>query len=407
MTIKNLCRLCGYKSREVIDLGFSPPANNFLDDKTSYIESFPLILDFCDNCGGFQLRDCLDKENLYSNYTYLTPDTSSLTLHYKNIVDFLLKKSYISSSTDCLEIGSNNGRFLHFLKPFVNSVLGVDPAKNVAAYAKDLGIETVVDFFSKDTVNKILKKSLDIGFISARHMFAHNSSPNEIFEGMDAILNDKGIVLIENQYAIETLKTGAFDQIYHEHMFYYTVQNMQNYLNSHQYDLNDIFFTDIHGGSIVFIGSRKGNFPVSEKVKGQLEIEKEYLKGDRIFDDFRSKVKEIKAKTLNEIEQDYQKNKKIIAYGAPAKAFTMFSFLELDNTTIDFCVDTSVTKIGKIFPKSNIPVISEEDMSKRDYDTVLITAWNYKDDIIKKAENLFKKDTKLVFPLTEFTTHIV
>ena len=141
--------------------------------------------------------------------------------------------------------------------------------------------------------------------------------------------------------------------------------------------------------------------------EGQLEIEKEYLKGDRIFDDFRNKVKEIKAKTLNEIEQDYQKNKKIIAYGAPAKAFTMFSFLELDNTTIDFCVDTSVTKIGKIFPKSNIPVISEEDMNKRDYDTVLITAWNYKDDIIKKAKNLFKKDTKLVFPLTEFTTHIV
>jgi novobiocin biosynthesis protein NovU/D-mycarose 3-C-methyltransferase len=407
MTIKEVCRLCGEKNREIINLGDSPPANNFLDSQISHIDSFPLILDFCDTCGGFQLRDCLDKEHLYSNYTYLTPDTNSLTEHYKKTVDFLIKNSYIGPSTDCLEIGSNNGRFLHFLKPYVSTVLGVDPAKNVAAYAKELGIETVVDFFSKDTIKKIKNKNRDIGFISARHMFAHNSSPNEIFEGMDMILNYEGVVLIENQYAFETLRTGAFDQIYHEHMFYYSVQNMQNYLNLYSYDLNDILFTSIHGGSIVFIGSRKGVFPVSDNVKKQLDVERELLKGDKLFDEFRNLVQEVKTRTLNEIELDLKSNKKIIAYGAPAKAFTMFSFLEIDNSMIDFCVDTSVTKIGKVFPKSNIPVISENDMKTKDYDTVLITAWNYKNDILGRAESLFKKGTKLVFPLTEFSTYIV
>ena len=407
MTIKEVCRLCGEENREIINLGDSPPANNFLDSQISRIDSFPLILDFCDSCGGFQLRDCLDKDHLYSNYTYLTPDTNSLTEHYENIVDFLTKNSYIDSSTDCLEIGSNNGRFLNYLKPHVNTVLGVDPAKNVATYAKQLGIETIVDFFSKDTVKKIENKNRDIGFISARHMFAHNSSPNEIFEGMDIILNDEGVVLIENQYAFETLRTGAFDQIYHEHMFYYSVQNMQNYLNLYSYDLNDVFFTNIHGGSIVFIGSRRGVFPISENVNKQLNAEKELLKGDKLFDEFRDSVQEVKIKTLNEIQLDLANNKKIIAYGAPAKAFTMFSFLELDNNKIDFCVDTSVTKIGKVFPKSNIPVISEDDMQTRDYDTVLVTAWNYKDDILDRSESLFKKGTKLIFPLTEFSTYIV
>ena len=108
-----------------------------------------------------------------------------------------------------------------------------------------------------------------------------------------------------------------------------------------------------------------------------------------------------------ELVKKFKSNKKIIAYGAPAKAFTMFSFLEIDNSMIDFCVDTSVTKIGKVFPKSNIPVISENDMKTKDYDTVLITAWNYKNDILGRAESLFKKGTKLVFPLTEFSTYIV
>ena len=260
MTIKQVCRLCGEENREIINLGESPPANNFLDSQISHIDSFPLILDFCDSCGGFQLRDCLDKDHLYSNYTYLTPDTNSLTEHYENIVDFLTKNSYIDSSTDCLEIGSNNGLFLNYLKPHVSTVLGVDPAKNVATYAKQLGIETIVDFFSKDTVKKIENKKRDIGFVSARHMFAHNSSPNEIFEGIDIILNDEGVVLIENQYAFETLRTGAFDQIYHEHMFYYSVQNMQNYLNLYSYDLNDVFFTNFTKNRFIFICF---NFPNS------------------------------------------------------------------------------------------------------------------------------------------------
>ncbi len=405
--MKNTCRLCGYRTREIINLGSSPPANNFLDTETTNIDSFPLVLDFCDNCGGLQLRDCLDKEQLYSNYTYLTPDATSLTLHYENILEILLNNSFISPATDCLEIGSNNGRFLQFLKPHVKSVLGIDPARNVADFAKELGVETIVDFFSKSTVTKILNQKRDVGFIAARHMFAHNPRPDEIFEGIDSILNDNGVILIENQYAIETLKTGAFDQIYHEHMFYYSVTNMQNYLNSKNYDLNDIYFSDIHGGSIGFIGSRKDCYEVSDAVKKQLIIEKEYFAGDRIFKEFRNKVDEVKIKTLNEINSDYQGNKKIIAYGAPAKAFTMFSFLELDSTKIEYCVDTSITKIGKTFPQSNIPVISEDEMKQRDYETVLVTAWNYRDDIIKKSKNLFKKNTKLVFPLTEFTTYIV
>ena len=198
MTIKNICRLCDYKSREIINLGSSPPANNFLDEETSHIDSFPLILDFCDNCGGLQLRDCLDKEQLYSNYTYLTPDADSLTVHYKNILDILLNNSFIDSSTDCLEIGSNNGRFLNFLKPFVRSVLGVDPAKNVATFAQDLGVETIVDFFSKSTVNKILDQNLDVGFIAARHMFAHNPK-SQVFHDIRQDLMPHYIASIQAQ----------------------------------------------------------------------------------------------------------------------------------------------------------------------------------------------------------------
>ena len=402
MTVKTHCTLCGHSNREIVDLGNSPPANNFIETEKDIIKSYPLILDYCDHCSGLQLRHCLDKELLYSEYTYLTPDTSSLTEHYKLIADFLVKKNYISKDTDCLEIGSNNGRFLHYLKPYVNSVLGVDPAKNVAQFAAELGVETIIDFFSKNIVSKVKEKKHEINLIVARHMFAHNANPDDIFDGIDALLHENGVVLIENQYAFETLQTGAFDQIYHEHMFYYSVKNMKNYLESHSYDLNDILLTDIHGGSIVFIASRATTFPISQTVNRQLDNEDRLLKDDWIFKEFLDGIELVKSNSLNEINSDIKKQKKIIAYGAPAKAFTMFSALDLDNSKISACVDTSVTKIGKLFPVFNIPVISEKDLSEIDYDTVLVTAWNYKEDILKRSDTLFKKGTKLIFPLPKF-----
>jgi hypothetical protein len=160
--------------------------------------------------------------------------------------------------------------------------------------------------------------------------------------------------------------------------------------------------TEIHGGSIVFVGSRKGTFSISSNIKEQLDYEEDLLKDDLIFKEFIEVFEHVKTKVLNELNQDISNSKKIIAYGAPAKAFTMFSALELDNSKIGACVDTSITKIGKIFPVFNIPVISERDLSQMEYDTVLVTAWNYKGDILKRSETLFRKGTKLIFPLPEY-----
>ena len=105
---------------------------------------------------------------------------------------------------------------------------------------------------------------------------------------------------------------------------------------------------------------------------------------------------------LKEINKDIREGKTVWAYGAPAKAFTMFSLLDLDNSKINFCVDTSSTKIGKYFPVFNIPVVSEDQMNSMEYDTFLVTAWNYKTDILSRSSKLFKANTKLIFPLPDF-----
>ena len=140
---KKKCRLCYSDTSKIVDIGLSPPANNFHDLQGQACSTFPLIVDFCSNCKCIQLRDCLDKEFLYKHYTYITPDIDSLSKHYKKLIAHLTASFYINSQAKCLEIGSNNGLFLKTIKPHVSNILGVDPAINVVEIANDLGIETI------------------------------------------------------------------------------------------------------------------------------------------------------------------------------------------------------------------------------------------------------------------------
>ena len=409
MTIESkFCRLCDSEVREIIHLCDSAPANNFDDtfNKGQLRESFPLVLDFCDVCSNLQLRHCLGEDLLYSDYTYITPQSKSLDTHYYKILSYMDDKIKEISSADVVEIGSNNGELLKFLKPKVSSVLGVDPAKNIAKLANSNGIETIDSFFNIEIAKEIKKIKKNIKLVIARHMFAHNSDPIELIEGMKALVDQDGLVLIENAYAIDTLLHGEFDQIYHEHMFFYSVTSMNNFLKMHELYLHDVFFSEVHGGSIAFIASAR-DLGQTEKLLDQLAYEKSLFQDDLIFKKFQSKIKEVKDFVLKKIEIAKRANKTIGAYGAPAKAFTMFSLLELDVSIIEFCVDTTPTKIGKTFPISNIPIISEEDLANKDYDMLLVTSWNYKTDILFKSKIIFKEGTELLFPLPDPMEHIV
>ena len=56
---KRDCRVCRNPTREIVDLGISPPANNFINKIGESATCFPLVVDFCDICKSIQLRNCL------------------------------------------------------------------------------------------------------------------------------------------------------------------------------------------------------------------------------------------------------------------------------------------------------------------------------------------------------------
>ena len=403
------CSICKSKDlMNVIDLGVSPVANKFYSTGNVEVQAFPLILDFCSECFNLQLRHRIDESYLYDeSYSYTTPVASSLDSHYSNTLDKLTKLSAISNTTSVVEIGSNNGNFLLALQKTAGKVLGIDPAVNVTAIANSRGIPTITGFFNEDTANSISTNFGKADLIVARHMFAHNSAPSEMIKGVRNLLAAGGTFLVENAYAVETLLHGEFDQIYHEHMFYYSASSMSQLMKNHGFELYDIYFSNVHGGSASFFICNAGERTISSKVTACLNKERKLFTTKDTFLEFQSGVSRLKAKVNDFVEKCQKNDESISIYSVPNKLFTFLSYVDFPLEKIKFMVDTSPGKIGKYYPNSNIEVISESELMNRESDVFLVGAWNYKQEILERSSELFKPGTKLVFALPFFDVVVV
>ena len=131
------CLLCNSKTQVILDLGQQPLANDLLNNQNSDCKTFPLTLARCPICNHIQLKERIAPEELFSNYAWITGTSKGAN----NFSKVLFSEIY-SKQTDInkvLEIASNDGTFLKPFKKAGYSVLGVDPAKNIAEIASANG----------------------------------------------------------------------------------------------------------------------------------------------------------------------------------------------------------------------------------------------------------------------------
>ncbi|MCF8007945.1 MAG: class I SAM-dependent methyltransferase [Methylovulum sp.] len=392
------CRICNGITHEILNLGETPPANSLIDSMSTMQLSFPLVLELCEGCHNVQLKYCMNSEELYRNYLYVTPDSSMLKSHYEYLFNYLQASSYVNEDSFVVEVGSNVGHFLQFIKPNVSRVLGVDPAENICMMAIENGVDTLCDFFNPDSAKAIKNKSGPADLIVARHCFAHNSDPHILMQGVNNLLSDSGYIVIENAYILNTLENNEFDQVYHEHMFYYSIRSMMELLVRNGLQLVDVLISLVHGGSIIFVAKRESqkNY-VNASVTQYLAREQLFI-GPSAFKQFSEKAYGIKNQLKSLIDQLEGENKTIFTYGATAKGNTLLNFVGITSKQIPFCIDSTPLKQGKFLPKSNIKIISEIDGLLNPPDYFLLTAWNYKDEIIKKVRMAGNYHSKFIIP---------
>ncbi len=383
------CRSCGNKKlKRVVSLGYQPLANNLLDKKNNDSDLYPLEVNFCENCFNCQLSVSVDPKKMFTNYLYTSSTSKIFRDHFikastKYIKEFNLKpnKSYI------IDVGSNDGVAL---KPFKDlkfkKILGIEPAKNLAKLANKNKIKTFNGFLNKKNLRKI-KKGADL--ILASNVFAHSDNLKEMAECMLKLLNKNGVIIIEIQYLLNTLKDLTFDNIYHEHYNYWSLLSLTKFFKNFDLKIFNAEKIDTHGGSLRVYISKSSKKKIHTNVKKLLNEEIKFgLKNFETYLNFGKKVYEIRENVLRNLTKLKQKEKKIIGFGAPAKATTALNFYGITDQ-IDFIVEDNPLKHNKFIPGVKIPIKNKSQIKDND-NTLIVLAWNFFNDIKKNNSKLSK-----------------
>ena len=381
------CRSCGNTDlKRVVSLGYQPLANNLLNKKNDKCELYPLEVNFCEKCFNCQLSVSVEPKKMFSNYLYTSSTSKIFRDHFieaakKYITTLRLnkKKSYI------IDIGSNDGVAL---KPFLDlgfkKILGIEPAKNLAKLANKNKIKTFNGFLEKKNLKKI-KKNADL--ILASNVFAHSDKLKEMAECMFVLLSNKGTIVIEVQYLMNTLKDLTFDNIYHEHYNYWSLTSLVNFFNQFNAKIIKSERVDTHGGSLRIYIKKDKKAKVEKSVSSMLKEEEKFgIKKLKTYKDFGEKVYKIRDNVRRNIKKLKDKNKLVVGYGAPAKATTALNFFGISNE-IDYIIEDNKMKHNKFIPGVRIPIKTKSNIKNKD-NILIVLAWNFFKDIKKNNLNL-------------------
>ena len=384
------CRSCGNLNlKRVVSLGYQPLANNLLKKREEKCELYPLEVNYCEKCHNCQLSISVNPKKMFSNYLYTSSTSKVFREHfiqaakkYSKELNLIKKKSYI------IDIGSNDGVAL---KPFLDlgfkKVLGIEPAKNLAKLANKNKIKTFNGFLEKKNLKKI-KKNADL--ILASNVFAHSDKLKEMAECMLNLLSKKGTIIIEVQYLMNTLKDLTFDNIYHEHYNYWSLTSLINFFNNLDAKIFKSERINTHGGSIRVYIKKDKKVKIDASVKKMLKEEDSFgIKKYETYKRFGEKVYEIRKNVLSNIKKLKSQNKKIIGFGAPAKATTALNFFGVKDE-IDFIVEDNKLKHKKFIPGVKIPIKNKTEIKSKD-NIILVLAWNFYDSIKDNNSNLSNK----------------
>ena len=394
-----ICRVCDSGDLEpAIDLGDHPWANHFLKpEEVGHEPIYPLRVVFCHACHTVQLDHTVPKEVMFSDHTYLSGITQTLSDHFRDTarqVDARLGRGERRRSV--LDIGSNDGTQLKHYQALSYDVLGVESSRAIAELANAAGVPTVRDYFNLD-----LARSLDRKFdvINASGVFFHLEELHSVAEGIRHCLADDGVFVVHFLYMRQIVRNLAFDQIYHEHLLYYNLETIDTLLSRHGLRLFDATFSPIHGGSIIAYVTKDPEVPRSEALEELLAAE--VREGSNTLDVYRrfaARIEVLKAENLEYLAGRKAAGKQIYGFGAPVKGNTLLNYFGVGTETLDCLVERNELRRGLYSPGKHIPIRIESELAEPP-DVYYVLAWNFRDEILRRNEALIARGIEFYFPI--------
>jgi len=383
------CRCCGAHAVElVLDLGDQPHCNRLVrpDAPAGADPAYPLRLGFCRECTMAQIDHTIPKENMFSDYPYVSGTTKTLPAHFAATSKRVADAYGLRPDDLVVDVGSNDGTWLKQYAPYGCRVLGVEAAGNVAQLALDAGVPTWSRFFNEACARDILAEMGPAKLVTAAGVFFHLEELHSVVRGIAALLADDGVFVVQAIYLGGMVENTAFDQIYHEHLCYYTLRSLSALLAQHGLEIFEAGLVPIHGGTIEAHIARQGARPVGVSVRRMQAAEADKGFGEiATYQRFAANVEVLRERLLALLGAYAQAGKSVWAYGAPAKGATLLNSFGIGPALVQQAVERNAMKVGLAIPGVRIPIVEERADSAPD--AYLVLAWNFLDEFLSNPAN--------------------
>jgi methylation protein EvaC len=379
------CAICdNVELKTIIEYGEVPLAGDFPSKDELQIErKFNMDLLFCEKCFLLQTDSVIDADTLFKDYRYMS--SIGLSKHFTDVASFLKGRFNLNPDSKILEIGSNDGVLLKPLQELGLLPIGIEPAVNISKVALDKGCNVINDFFNEKNALKYFGEN-NFDLVVSNNCFAHIDDIHSIVRGVNKVLKQDGHFVIEVHYVKNLIEQLQYDNIYHEHIYYYSLSALNNLFKQYNMTIVDYEEIPIHSGSIRVIVSNS-NVETTARVNERFEFEKEHgLTSLEYFKNFSDDVYNHAKKIREELIKLKEQNFKIAGYGASGRANMLCNLANLGPDLIDYIVDESPERCGRYIAGKHIPIVNKQHLLDDKPDYIMIFAWNFSKMIIEKLE---------------------
>jgi nucleoside-diphosphate-sugar epimerase/SAM-dependent methyltransferase len=395
-SVVTACRSCSSKNlKRVISLGESPLANNLLSEPDDNYKKYPLEMDYCEDCHNCQLSCVVDPKEMFDNYLYVSSTSKQFIRHFEKAAHTYKKLLNLNENSTLVDIGSNDGVALKPMKELGVRVVGVEPAGNLAKSANTKGLHTINAYFNDVVATQIHDEFGEVDLVTASNVFAHSDNLEEITKNVFVILKKGGTFIIEVQYLVDTISSLTFDNIYHEHVNFWSVKSLNTFFNNLGFFINRVEHIDTHGGSIrVYIQSvASPDSTLDDFLDNEKEIGVDTI---GFYKDFSAKIESIKKNVRTNLDLLKKKHSLIAGYGAPAKATTALNYFGINGSDIGYIIEDNELKHDKYIPGVKIPIKSKSYCRANMPELVIVLAWNFFDSIIEQNQDLINSGVTFI-----------
>lgn len=383
------CRHCdGELSRSFLDLGTAPPSNSYVttDQLSGPEKYYPLRVRVCDVCWLVQTEDFADHEELFSSdYAYFSSFSESWLRHARDYVNTMLARFGLTPESLVVEVASNDGYLLQYVREAGVQSLGIEPTASTAEAARAKGIEVEQSFFGRDLAQRLVAEGRSADLTAANNVLAHVPNINDFVGGFAILLKPEGVATFEFPHLLQLVAHAQFDTVYHEHFSYLSFTTVARIFAANGLAVFDVEELPTHGGSLRVYAQRSagGAHAATEAVEVMLSRERELgVAEPGYYEGFQDRADRIKDDFVRFLIDAKSAGKRVAAYGAAAKGNTLLNYAGVKHDLLPWVVDRNPAKRDKYMPGSRLPIVGEERIRQTRPDYVVILPWNLREEVI-------------------------